>query len=184
MIPRKGGTGIAVWDCGLQFAMAVGDIVLRSYRSEMVRAQTFRALPTARRVSGPPSLAVGEKELCVMRTLRKRAVFALAGAIWLAGIGSAAALTYELRQPLSLHDAKLPRALVFATAPAAVVERTTEVAPALYIPTVTLVARKVRPPAAAPAAVPAAKPLVDISRMHCKDWQDLQMGSGKVQVCE
>jgi hypothetical protein len=115
-----------------------------------------------------------------MRTLPKQVVFAVAGAIWLAGIGSAAALTYELRRPLSLQEAKVPRASLFGTVPAADVENTTEVAPVLYLPAATVVARTAR----LRAAAPPAKPFVDISRMHCKDWQELQMGSGKVQVCE
>jgi hypothetical protein len=111
--------------------------------------------------------------------------------LWLAGIGSAAALTYELKRPLALHgqvDAvRVPRSQGAqpplderaSPAPAAV----------LTLPPVNVVVPAVRvhrvtpPRVAHPAASSEQRP-VDISQMRCKEWSQLEMGSGRVQVCE
>jgi hypothetical protein len=111
--------------------------------------------------------------------MKKRTIAALTVAVWFAAIGSAAALTYELNRPLTLRDTppleEGPR-IVATVEPAAPLPKP---APTLVVPTITIVA--------APrhfAVAPRVRALPDISRMQCKDWQDLQMGSGRVRVCQ
>jgi hypothetical protein len=119
-----------------------------------------------------------------MRALTKRALVALTVSVWIAAVGSAAALTYDLNQPLQWRtapsDASPPAGaspVLAAVAPAAPVAAREEAV--LRIPTVTIVGR------IAPRAVPAPAPTTrDISEMRCKEWRDLDMGSGHVQVCE
>ena len=53
----------------------------------------------------------------------------------------------------------------------------------MTIPPITIVGHRLaRPVAVAEPQKPEELP--DISRMHCADWRDLQMGSGRVQTCE
>jgi hypothetical protein len=110
----------------------------------------------------------------------KRVLVALTVAVWLAAAGSAAALTYELNRPLTVRETGSPPRPVFATARDTNVIRTSVPAPVLQLPTVTIAGR------AAHRAVPdrTSRPPTDIAAMRCKDWQELQMGSGRVQVCE
>jgi hypothetical protein len=116
-----------------------------------------------------------------MATMKKRAIAAITAGVWLGAIGSAAALTYDLNRPLyavsgASHGApesaatqtEAPSPLVTAPAPSV-----------QMMPTVTVVGR------VHPRTVhPAAKAPLDISKMHCGEWRQLEMGSGNVQACE
>jgi hypothetical protein len=115
-----------------------------------------------------------------MRSIGKRAVVALTVTVWLAAAGSAAALGYELNRPLTFKVTTLPMEAAFATARAAEGAMESNSIPVLHLPTVTIVGR------AAHRAIAPARPAqpTDISLMRCRDWQELQMGSGRVQVCE
>jgi hypothetical protein len=115
----------------------------------------------------------------------------LAGVLWLAGIGSAAALTYELKRPLTLSgQVEVVPAPRVEWTPPPLDERASQAPPAvLALPAVTVVARAVRVHPAIPTPVahpvaPAEPSPVDISQMRCKEWKELEMGSGRVQVCE
>jgi hypothetical protein len=119
------------------------------------------------------------KELCVMRRMRKP-VAALTVAVWVAAAGSAGALTYELNHGLRVGQTVSPQQPVFATVPAEDVAPASPPIPVLQVPTVRIVGHAAR----RAAMEPTVRPPTDIAVMHCKDWQELQMGSGKVQVCE
>ena len=121
-----------------------------------------------------------------MGSFKGRTVLALTVGVWLAAIGSAAALTYELNRPLSgrLSSAASSTVTSSVVAPSNLRRVTApEVAQAqsvLYIPVITIVGQ-----------TPRRAPLLrgpnvarDISKMNCADWRELDMGSGHVQTCE
>jgi hypothetical protein len=118
-----------------------------------------------------------------MAGVKRRTVLALTVGVWLAAIGSATALTYELNRPLSpsatswtlTSSAVAPSDLRNVTAPEGAQAQSV-----LYIPVITIVGQ-----------TPRREPLVrepkvarDISKMNCADWRELDMGSGHVQICE
>jgi hypothetical protein len=142
------------------------------------RAHSWRA-PTVRRVSIFVVQGRRGKELGVMEAMRKRTVVALTAAVWLAAAGSAAALTVELNRPLAVVESTSQPKPAFSTTQAAEVP-IAKAASVLNVPTVTIVGRAVH----RPGANRTTKPPTDISRMRCKDWQPLQAGSGRVQICE
>jgi hypothetical protein len=50
---------------------------------------------------------------------------------------------------------------------------------------ITIVAPRYRAPATLiPTSKAVPEPTRDISDMNCSEWRDLQIGSGRVQVCE
>jgi hypothetical protein len=121
------------------------------------------------------------KELAVMASMKKRLAIVTA-IVWTCAFGSAAALGYVLDRPL--HPRGTPEHVaapappppsgdVFVVPPA-------EPAPALIIPTITIVGPAPRP--AVKKVAPPEHP--DISEMSCTQWRPLEMGSGSVQVCE
>lgn len=112
-----------------------------------------------------------------MASIKKRAVIALTAAVWLAGLGSAAALTYDLNRPLKQRPVPATVAEGVATRPSAPVAPLEPLV--LYVPTVTIVGEARHSP-------PAARPhhVKDVSEMHCSGWRDLNMGSGHVQTCD
>lgn len=125
-------------------------------------------------------VVVGDEEKgCVMMTTRQWLMIG-ATAAWMAGLGTAAALAYELRPIQSPGATSHLSASVGATRTAPAVPAREE-PPVLYVPTVTIVGlvphRHARPTAPATAAP-------EIERMQCAPWRDLDMGSGRVQVCE
>ncbi len=120
--------------------------------------------------------------------MKKWTVLAVTAGVWLSAIGSAAALTYVLGGSPVPRSAPSPRDDTTATPAPALDDRRAEVvqpiAPAeLVVPTVTIVAHLARsaPPSAARVATPAPRP---IAEMRCADWRGLDMGSGRVQVCQ
>jgi hypothetical protein len=118
-----------------------------------------------------------------MATMKKRAIAAITAGVWLAAIGSAAAVTYDLNRPLAVRGASqdtqgVPESAATPTeAPRPPV--TALASPVQMMPTVTVVGN------VHPRAVhPASKAPLDISKMHCGEWRQLEMGSGNVQECE
>jgi hypothetical protein len=115
--------------------------------------------------------------------MKRSIVAAIACSVWLSAAASAAALTYELNRPL------LPRPpSTTVVPPPPPLTRTTsglrESLPfaVLEIPVITIVGKA---PARAAPPRPAAPQLPhDITTMNCTTWRDLDMGSGRVQLCE
>lgn len=109
-------------------------------------------------------------------------MLALALGVWGLGAVSATALAYDLsRSPT-------PRVPAFDVTPVHVdapeiVRHAGWPTSVLRIPPITIVSHRARPLAIA-TPPPKTEELPDISRMHCADWRDLQMGSGRVQTCE
>jgi len=107
---------------------------------------------------------------------RKRTALAATALVWAAELASAAALAHVLQPP-----APPARAEIELVAPAAGMAPLELVQPArksvIEIPTVTIVALRPAPRIVEPKHL-------DISRMHCHDWRDLDIGSGQVQVCD
>jgi hypothetical protein len=116
---------------------------------------------------------------------KKRTSVAVAVGVWIAALGSAAALTYDLnRTPRPASETSRPTTPSTA-APVAVVQRASEPQPILYIPTITIVGSIRRSVADAPRPEGTADTKMrDISKMRCEDWRGLDIGSGHVQVCE
>jgi len=137
--------------------------------------------PTVSRVSCPHgSWALRRKGLCIMTSMKRRTAIAVTVGVWVAGLGSAAALTYDLNRPMHLAGARSPLAKPINAEQAAVAEPVLELQPVLYIPTITVVGQLPH----GPGVTREPKPAVDISLMHCADWRELDMGSGRVQICE
>jgi len=109
-------------------------------------------------------------------------MFALALGVWGVGAVSATALAYDLSRTPIPRGTAVDATPIHVDAPA-VVRHAGEERPVLAIPTITIVGHGIArlPAVAAPQKIEA---LPDISRMHCADWKDLQMGSGRVQTCE
>lgn len=121
-----------------------------------------------------------------MLTMKNRTAVAVTLGVWLAAIGSAAALTYDLNRPLLPEPvtARLVEPL-HAAHSAAITEATSPREHLLVVPTITLVAQNVQRTHAPVVNEAVATPsLRDISQMHCADWRELDMGSGHVQVCD
>ncbi len=118
-----------------------------------------------------------------MTSMKRRTAIAVAVGVWLAAVGSAAALTYDLNRPLRSAGATLEGAVAAPLVPvhAALSEPPSEPpVPVLYVSTPTIVRAAPR----RPVAPGTTKPITEISEMRCADWRELNMGSGHVQVCE
>jgi hypothetical protein len=118
-----------------------------------------------------------------MMPMKKRTAIAVTVGVWIAAVGSAAALTYDLNRTPQIAKPHFANAashpvIPSSAAPVAFVQPALE-QPVLYIPTITIVGT-VRRPLDSEKPVPAA----DISKMTCTDWRGLDIGSGHVQVCE
>jgi hypothetical protein len=109
---------------------------------------------------------------------KKWTAIAVTVGVGIAAVSAAAALTYELNRPLHLAGATSQLATPVSPAPAAFIQAVSGPAPMLYVPTITVVGRQ------RPWVVGARRAAVDISEMRCADWRALDMGSGRVQVCE
>ena len=116
-----------------------------------------------------------------MTNTKRRTAIAVTVGVWVAALGSAAALTYDLNRPLHLAGATSQLAVPINAEQAALAEPVLGLQPVLYIPTITVVGQMPRRPS---DVTREPKPAVDISRMRCADWRELDMGSGRVQNCE
>jgi hypothetical protein len=115
-----------------------------------------------------------------MVPMRKRTAVAVTLGVWIAALGSAAALTYDLNRAPNLASVTAQPTTPSAAAPVAVVRPTSNTQPVLVIPTFTIVGTIHHSVANAPKP---ERP-VDISQMRCADWRELNIGSGHVQMCE
>jgi len=106
-------------------------------------------------------------------------MMALTLGVWVAALGSAGALIYDLSRPLPSADATPRVAEPANLGHDAIVEQVSELSPVLFIPTITVVGQ--RPLRALVTA--GKRPAIDISHMRCADWRELDMGSGQVEVC-
>jgi hypothetical protein len=104
-------------------------------------------------------------------------MFGLALGVWGLGAASAAALAYDLNRTPTPRGPAVDPTSIHVSAPA-VVRHAGWQPPVLTIPTVTIVGHRVAHPLGIAAPQKALEP------MHCGDWRDLQMGSGRVQTCE
>jgi hypothetical protein len=115
--------------------------------------------------------------------MKRSIVGVVACAVWLSAAASAAALTYELNCPLvpSAASATMIRPpSPFTAATSGLLE---SAAPnVLEIPAITIVGRFSKRAVPARAAAPELPRAM--ATMNCTGWRDLDMGSGRVQVCE
>jgi hypothetical protein len=116
-----------------------------------------------------------------MTNMKSRTAILVTLGVWLAAVGSAAALTYDLNRPLPLVDATPRLEAQVDPTPAALTDSVSEPpsVPVLHVSTLTVVRS-----APSPAVGVRPKSTTEISQMHCADWRELNMGSGRVQVCE
>jgi hypothetical protein len=115
-----------------------------------------------------------------MLAMNKKAASAVTLGVWVAALGSAAALAFTLNRVPHGPDVASQVAAPFAAAPAPagpVAEPPSESPSVLYLPSFTIVGQVHR-------ALPTPHPTPDIAKMHCTDWRGLDIGSGRVQVCE
>ena len=111
-------------------------------------------------------------------------MMSLAVGVWVLGAGSAAALTVDLSRPAiprltTLEDV----ARLHTDLPAPV--RHLGIEPGvLTLQPITIVGRHEPLPLLTPPPRTTIEQMPDIARMRCAGWRDLEMGSGRVQVCE
>ena len=115
-----------------------------------------------------------------MVPMRKRTAVAVTLVVWIAALGSAAALTYDLNSTPNLASATAQPTTPSAAAPVAVARPASKTQPVLVVPTITIVGSIHH----AVANTPKPQRAVDISQMRCADWRELNIGSGHVQMCE
>jgi hypothetical protein len=114
----------------------------------------------------------------------RRFLFAVTAGVWVTALGSAAALAYVLDRPLQprMEEKQVAAAPAPRESVDQVIAAVRPSAPVLQIPPITIVGSA---PAKRAAFIPKpVKPAPDITEMNCSQWRDLQMGSGRVQVCE
>jgi hypothetical protein len=97
--------------------------------------------------------------------------------VWIAAVGSAAALTYNLNRPLVYPNDGAPPPPISSPAVLAL-ESAAITMPTPEIHVATAAGRR----AAVPS--PVAREPRDIAAMHCSEWHELQAGSGHVQICD
>jgi hypothetical protein len=118
-----------------------------------------------------------------MATTKRRTMIAATMGVWLAAVGSAAALTYDLNRPLEqrVHGSQLPAPSARADSSLGLEEAQEAPQSVLKVPPITIVGARHR---VGPA--PARTPTVprDISEMRCGEPRELDLGSGHVQICE
>jgi hypothetical protein len=119
-----------------------------------------------------------------MTPARKRlTLFGAACGVWLAGLASAATLAYVFDGGSFRHLAAMLPVRGMPLGRAAVVEVVGESEADPMLPAADRY--RFAPLAVAPAVPEPPLPVSkDISAMTCSDWQPLQAGSGRVQVCE
>ncbi|HEY2201144.1 MAG TPA: hypothetical protein VGH56_04605, partial [Solirubrobacteraceae bacterium] len=117
-----------------------------------------------------------------MTPMKKRTMIAITLGAWLAALGSASALTYELSRPLHFAPATsvvpVPPHATLAGVRAPAAAQLPALAPVLYMPPVTIIAPRL------PAAAMKAPVVRETPPMLCSDWRVLDMGSGRVRTCE
>jgi hypothetical protein len=117
-----------------------------------------------------------------MSTMKKHTAIGVTVSVLVATLGSAAAVAYDLSRTPRLPSATSELAAPFKPAPAGFAQPVSGLQPVLYIPTLTIVGRFHPPPVV--RAARALKAAADTAQMQCTSWRELDMGSGRVQVCE
>ena len=115
-----------------------------------------------------------------MSGMKRRTAIVVGVGAWIAALGSAGALTYDLNRALPLAGARSELAAPVDAAPAALVEPAPAEPPVLYVSTFTVVGEAPR----RRVVTVKPKPVPEISQVHCAEWRELDMGSGRVRVCE
>jgi hypothetical protein len=115
-----------------------------------------------------------------MVPMRKRTAVAVTLGVWIAALGSAAALTYDLNSTPNFASVTAQPTTPSATAPVAVARPASKTQTVLVVPTITIVGSIHH----SVADTPKPQRPVDIDQMRCADWRELNIGSGHVQVCE
>jgi hypothetical protein len=111
--------------------------------------------------------------------MKPSTLFAVACGVWFSGAVSAAALAYVMhpRAPSTIMSDSQA-----SSGPRPAQEALASEAPyVLEIPVVTIVGRIA---ARTPRAVVESPVARDVGDMRCSDWRDLDIGSGRVQICK
>ena len=87
-----------------------------------------------------------------MTTIKQLTATAVTAGVWIAAVGSAAALTYDLNRTPHLASDAAPSAAPSHMAPALLAQPISESQPVLYVPAITIVGRIHRPSVAAAEA--------------------------------
>jgi hypothetical protein len=108
--------------------------------------------------------------------------------VWVAAVGSAAALTFDLNRPLVFpHDvdnvvdkeADEEAPPPIGSSPAVLALESAAIT--MPIPEINVATRAGRQTA---VRLTAPREPRDIGQMHCSDWREMQAGSGRVQICD
>ncbi len=99
--------------------------------------------------------------------------------VWIAALGSAAAVTYRMNRPLRVM-ATTAIQVPSDPMPEAVAEPESVMQSVLYIPAVTIVGRAFH----LAAAAPASNALEDLSHQQYVDSPELEMGGVRLPMCE
>jgi hypothetical protein len=114
-----------------------------------------------------------------MARMKKRLTIAVTVAVWLAAFGSWAALSHRWNRASHLTSIVEPTAPPLSAAPASFSEPVSELQSVLYVPAVTI---RGRPDGTSTRS--SSKRAVGMPEMNCADWRGLDMGSGRVRVCD
>jgi hypothetical protein len=104
--------------------------------------------------------------------------------VWTAALASAAVHTYEFHRTPHFVATAPQSAATLNAAPALLVRPVSEPQPLLSVPSITIVARSNRPSHRPSAASPPKATTGVFGGMTCTSWRELDMGSGRVRVCE
>jgi len=110
-------------------------------------------------------------------------MMSLAVGVWVLSAGSATALTIDLARPPTPRLTTLEDLSGLHTDLPQPVRHLGIEPQVLTLQPITIVSHMQRPRVLTPQP-PTVEQQPDITRMHCMEWRDLQMGSGRVQVCE
>jgi hypothetical protein len=115
-----------------------------------------------------------------MTDKNRRTMMAVTLGVWVAALGSAGALTYDLGRPLQPAAGAAWRLMEPVNANrAGIAEPVSDLSPVLYIPTITVIGQLPH----RVVVTRLAEPATDVSRRHCAEWRELDMGSGQAEVC-
>ena len=113
--------------------------------------------------------------MCVMSNKKMPMAITVTLGVWIAALGSAAALTYDLNRALHLRGTPPSSGVLSNRMQSA--ERISETR-VLYVPQVTVVGRY------RPDAARLPETFGDLSGQQCAYWREIEMGWGRIQVCE
>ena len=108
----------------------------------------------------------------------------LATGVWVLAAGSAGALTVDLARSPTPRVTTAEDVDALRTDVPSPIRHLGFEPSVITLQPITVVAPRMRPRILEPLPASTVEQLPDIARMHCADWRDLQMGSGRVQICE